>query len=90
MKLCLMIWSAPWYMLNGLDHIAILSNFLTFITRSSSRLLCIRYSADLTMYWFLMCHFRCKEFNPLVMWIWNQIIDISTIVGISSHVKIGK
>jgi hypothetical protein len=27
MKLCLMILSVPWYMLNGLEHIAILSHF---------------------------------------------------------------
>ena len=90
MKLCLTILSVPRYMFNRLEHTAILSHFLTFITGSSSRLLCIRFSADLTMYWFLMCHFRCKEFNSLVIWIWNQIIAISTIVGISSHVKIGK
>ena len=37
MKLCLMILSVPWYMLNGLEHTAILSHFLTFITGSSSR-----------------------------------------------------
>jgi hypothetical protein len=30
-------------------------------------------------------HFRCKEFYPLVLWIWNQNIAISTIVGTSSH-----
>ena len=41
-----------WYMFNGLEHTAILSHFLTFITGSSSRLLRIRFSADLTMYWF--------------------------------------
>jgi hypothetical protein len=52
MKLCLMILSVPWYMFNGLDHTAILSHFLTFITGSSSRLLRIRFSADLTLYWF--------------------------------------
>jgi hypothetical protein len=33
MKLCLMILSVPWYMFNGrLEHTAILSYFLTFIT----------------------------------------------------------
>ena len=37
MKLCLMILSVPWYMFNGLEHTAILSHFLTFITGSSSR-----------------------------------------------------
>jgi hypothetical protein len=67
MKLCLTILSVPWYMFNGLEHSAILSHFLTFITGSSSRLLRIRYSADLTMYWFPVWHFRCKEFNPLVV-----------------------
>ena len=41
-----------WYMFNGVEHTAILSHFLTFITGSSSRLLRIRFSADLTMYWF--------------------------------------
>jgi hypothetical protein len=45
MKLCLMILSVPWYMFNGLEHTAILSHFLTSITGSSSRLLCIRFSA---------------------------------------------
>ena len=34
MKLCLMILSVPWYMFNGLEHTAILSHFLTFITGS--------------------------------------------------------
>jgi hypothetical protein len=51
--------------------------------RSSSRLLRIRFSADLAMYWFPVCHFRCMKFKPLV--IWNQNIAISTIVGTSSH-----
>jgi hypothetical protein len=51
-----------------------------------SRLLRIRFSADLTMYWFPVYHFRCKEFKPSVIWIWNQNIDISTIVGTSSHI----
>ena len=65
MKLCLMILSVPWYMFNGLEHTAILSHFLTFITGSSSRLLHIRFSAAVTLYWFLVRHFQCKEFNPL-------------------------
>jgi aromatic ring-cleaving dioxygenase len=60
---------------------------LTLITRSSSRLLRIRFSADLTMYWFPVCYFRCMKFKPLVIWIWNQNIAISTIVGTSSHNK---
>jgi hypothetical protein len=85
MKLCLMILSVPWYMLNGLEHTAILSHFLTFITGSSSRLLRIRFSAAVALYWLPVCHFRCKEFNPLVIWIWNQNIAISTIVGTSPH-----
>jgi hypothetical protein len=85
MKLCLMILSVSWYMLNGLEHTVILSNFLTFITGSSSRLLRIRFSANVTLYWFPVRHFRCKEFNPLVIWIRNQNIAISTIVGTSSH-----
>jgi hypothetical protein len=72
MKLCLMILSVPWYMFNGLEHTAILSHFLTFITGSSSRLLCIRISAAVTLYWFPVRHFWCKEFNPLVIWIWNK------------------
>jgi hypothetical protein len=45
MKLCLIILSVPWYMFNGLEHTAILSHFLIFITGSSSRLLRIRISA---------------------------------------------
>ena len=60
----------------------------TFITGSSSRLLRIWFSADLTMYWFPVCHFRCMKFKPLVIWIWNQNIAISTIVGTSSHIMI--
>jgi hypothetical protein len=86
MKLCLMILSVPWYIFNGLEHTAILSHFLTFTTGSSSRLLCIRFSAAVALYWFPMRLFRCKEFNPLVIWIWNQNIAISTIVGTSSHI----
>jgi hypothetical protein len=46
-----------------------------------------RKPADLTMYWFPVCHFRCMKFKPLVIWIWNQNIAISTIVGTSSHIK---
>jgi hypothetical protein len=88
MKLCLTILSVPWYMFNGLEDTAILNHFLTFITGSSSRLLRIRFSADLTMYRFPVCHFRCKELNPLMIWIWNQNIAISTTVGTSSHIKI--
>ena len=38
MKLCLTILSVPWYMFNGLEHTAILSHFLTFITGSSSKI----------------------------------------------------
>ena len=68
MKLCLTILSVPWYMFNGLEYTAILSHFLTFITGSSSRLLRIQFSADLTMYWFPVCHFRCMKFKPLVIW----------------------
>jgi hypothetical protein len=60
---------------------------LIFITGSSSRLLRIRFSADLTMYWFPVCHFRCMKFRPLVIWIWNQNIAISTIVGTLSHIS---
>ena len=82
-----MILSVLWYMFNGLEYTAILSHFLTFITGSSSRLLRNRFSADLALYRFTVCHFRCKEFNPLVIWIWNQNIAISTIVGTSSHIK---
>jgi hypothetical protein len=48
MKLCLMILSVPWYMFSGLEHTAILSQLLTFITGSSSRLLRIRFSAAAT------------------------------------------
>jgi hypothetical protein len=36
---------------------------LALITGSSSRLLRIRFSADLTMYWFLVYHFRCMKFK---------------------------
>ena len=87
MKLCLMILSVPWYLFNGLEHTAILSQFLTIITGNSSRLLRIRISAATTPYWFPLRHFRWKEFNPLVIWIWNQNIATSTIVGTSSHNK---
>ena len=61
---------------------------LTLITGSSFRLLRIWFSADLTMYWFPVYHFRCMKFKPLVIWIWNQHIVISTIVGTSSHIII--
>jgi hypothetical protein len=37
---------------------------LTFITGSISRLLRIRFSADLTMYWFPVYHFRCMKEIP--------------------------
>ena len=87
MKLCVMMLSVPWYMFNGLEYPTILSHFLTFIAGSSSRLLRIRFSADLTMYWFPLRHFRCMQICPLVIWIWNQNIAISTIVGTSSHIK---
>ena len=60
---------------------------LTLITGSSSRLLRIRFSADLTIYWFPVYHFRWMKFKPLVIWIWNQNIAISTIVGTSSHIN---
>ena len=86
MKLCVMILSVQWYIFNGLEHTTILSHFLTFITGCSSRLLRIRFSADLTMYWFPLRHFRCMQICPLVIWIWNQNIAISTIVGTSSHI----
>jgi len=88
MKLCLMILSVPWYMFNGLEHTAIVGNLLIFITGSSSRLLRIRISATEYLYWFPVRHFRCKEFNSLVIWIWNQNIAISTIVGTSSHIML--
>ena len=48
MKLCLMILSVPWYMLNGLEHTAILSHFLTFITGSSSRVSTMHTTFQLT------------------------------------------
>ena len=60
---------------------------LTLITGSSSRLLRIRFFADLTMHWFPVYYFRCMKFKPLVIWIWYQNIAISTIVGTSSHIK---
>ena len=85
MKLCLMILSVLWYMFNGIEHTATLSNFLTFITGSSSRLLRIKIYAAITLYWFPMHHFRYKEFNTLVIWILNQNIAIFTIVANSSH-----
>jgi hypothetical protein len=53
----------------------------------SSRLLRSHFSAYLTMYWFPVCHFRCMKFKPLVIWIWNQNIAISTIVGTSAHIS---
>ena len=59
---------------------------LTLITGSSSRLLRIRFSADLIMYWFPVYHFQCMKFKSLVIWIWYQNIAISTIVGTSSHI----
>jgi hypothetical protein len=64
-----------------------LGRLLTLTTGSSSRLLLIRFSADLTMYWFPVRHFRCMKIFPLVIWIWNQNIAISTIVETSSHIN---
>jgi hypothetical protein len=62
---------------------------LTFITESSSRLLRIRFSADLTMYWFPVCHFRYMKFKPLVIWIWNQNIAIHfTTVHSKKYTKV--
>ena len=52
MKLCLIILSVPWYMFNGLEHTAILSHFLTFITRN-----CVRVGSLGT---------SCK-FNPVLV-----------------------
>ena len=57
--------------------------------RTDCDLLRIRFYADLTIYWFPVCRFRCMEFKPLVIWIWNQNIAISTIVGTSSHITNG-
>jgi hypothetical protein len=85
MKLCLTILSVPLYMFNGLEHTAIFESFFNIHNGSSSRLLHIGFSAYLTMYQFQVCHFRYKEYNPLVIWIWNQNIAMSTIVGTSSH-----
>ena len=48
MKLCLMILSVPWYMLNGLEHTAILSHILTFTTGRSSRFSTIHTTFYLT------------------------------------------
>ena len=48
MKLCLMILSVPWTMFNGLENTAILSNFLTFLTGSSCRLLRIPTGSTFT------------------------------------------
>jgi hypothetical protein len=48
MKLCLMILSGPWYMFNGLEHTAILSHFLTFITGSNSRVSTVHTTFYLT------------------------------------------
>jgi hypothetical protein len=39
---------------------------------------------------FRLRHFRCKEFYPLVLWIWNRNIAISTIVGTSSHINLNQ
>ena len=63
MKLCLIILSVPWYMFNVLEHTAILSHFLTFITG----LMRIRFSAAVTLYWFPVRHFRCMKICPLVI-----------------------
>ena len=49
---------------------------------------CASDFCSLTMYWFSVCHFRCKELKPLVIWIWYQNIAISTIVRTSSHIKL--
>ena len=79
MKLCLMILSVPWYTFNGLERTAILSHFLTFITGNRSRLLRIRFSADLTMYWVPVRHFQCMKICPLVIWIWNNNFEYEVL-----------
>jgi hypothetical protein len=55
-------------------HITNGLNFMhrKWYTGSSSRSLRTRFSADLTMYWFPVYHFRCMKFKPLVIWNWNQ------------------
>jgi hypothetical protein len=55
---------------------------LTLITGSSSRLLRIRFSADLIMYWFPVYHFRCMKFKSLVIWMLGD-----TTVGKSSLLR---
>ena len=54
---------------------------------TSTRLLRILTESNSTCIGFRLRHFRCKEFYSLVLWIWNQNIAISTIVGTSSHNK---
>ena len=87
MKLCLMKLSVPWYMFNGLKHTAILSHFLTFITGSSSRLLRIRFSADLNHILVSGASLPVHENLSISDMVWNQNTAISTIVGTSSHNK---
>ena len=55
---------------------------------TSTRLLRILTESNSTCIGFRLRHFRCKEFYPLVLclWIWNQNIAISTIVGTLSHI----
>jgi hypothetical protein len=47
-----------------------------------------RHAEFLEFYWFPGCHFRGMKFKSLEIWIWNQDIAISIIVGTSSHIKI--
>ena len=92
---CSRIWklSANFTLIQCIKSVKILwaeiyrGRLLTLITGSSSRLLRIRFSADLAMYWFPVYYFRYMKFMPLVIWIWYQNIAISTIVGTSSHIK---
>jgi hypothetical protein len=66
MKLCLMVLSVPWYMLNGIEDTANLSHFLTFITGSSSRVstmqnIGFRPKLGNTYYYIMNTLFNCFE-----------------------------
>jgi hypothetical protein len=61
--------------MGGLPKYVVFSTLVLGTT--STRLLRIRTESNSTSIGFRLRHFRCKEFYPLVLWIWNQNIAIS-------------
>jgi multisubunit Na+/H+ antiporter MnhB subunit len=93
------LWKSPFSFL-VLCGVQIYSSYLCIMFWYSPDL-CFRF-CKWEIKLFLFCYMNCKvstksrligywwsilEFCPLVIWIWNQNIAISTIVGTSSHIN---